>query len=332
MSDPKSLTIACMLMCLLTTVDAGEFDADAARPREVAAFVENYCSDCHNKMTAEAGVHLTGNRTHLDLLRERKLWLRALGQVHMGTMPPEGDAPEDEEREAFVDHLDAMFNRIDWQTVADPGRQSMARLMTIEYRNSVRDLFDVDLDAGVYLQRDPEGQTGFTNDRSGLSFSPKALEVYFKEAERAVDAVMGNSISRVVYDFAHSNIKRNHHELSHHRNDPDKIVDYNRVTYWFAQQAAYLLDRISQIQEARGSLLDNSLVLYGSGMEDGNVHEGKNIPVALFGGGGTVRTGQRLRCPPGSVLANLHLSLLRIHGIEAEDFNGVAVFGVEGLV
>ena len=152
------------------------------------------------------------------------------------------------------------------------------------------------------------------------------------DSTRVATLVMGHSISRVVYDFAHPDITRNHHDLSHHRNDPDKIVHYNHVTRWLASQAAYLLDRLSQVEDIGGSLLDNSLVLFGSGMKDGNVHEGKNVPVALFGGaGGKVRGGQKIECFKGSLLANLHLSLLHVYGIEADDFNGVARSTIAGI-
>ena len=73
----------------------------------------------------------------------------------------------------------------------DPGRQSLSRLTTIEYCNSVRDIFGIDLHAGVYLGRDPEGATGFTNDRDNLSFPLFAMQDYLREAERAVDAFLG---------------------------------------------------------------------------------------------------------------------------------------------
>lgn len=152
------------------------------------------------------------------------------------------------------------------------------------------------------------------------------------DSTRVATLVMGHSISRVVYDFADPKIRRNHHELSHHRNDPDKIRDYNIITTWFASQAAYFLRRMSEIDDGNGSLLDNSVVLYGSGMKDGNVHEPKNVPVALFGkAGGRLKTGRHLACPENSILSQLHLSLLRILGVEAEQFNEVAFQGVPGI-
>jgi hypothetical protein len=81
---------------------------------------------------------------------------------------------------------------------------------------------------------------------------------------------------------------------------------------------------MQSIDEGGTSLLHNSIVLYGSGMKDGNTHEPLNVPVALFGsGGGRLKTHQHISAPQDSVLANLHLTLLHSFGIEAKNFNGV---------
>ena len=80
-------------------------------------------------------------------------------------------------------------------------------------------------------------------------------------------------------------------------------------------------------------MLDNSIVLYGSGMKDGNTHEPLNVPVALFGsGGGHLKTGQHITAPEESVLANLHLTLLHAYGIDAENFNGVTSKTLGGVL
>jgi hypothetical protein len=144
------------------------------------------------------------------------------------------------------------------------------------------------------------------------------------DSTRVATLVMGHEISRVVYDFVDKKLKRNHHDFSHHRNDPEKIEGYNRITRWFGEQAAWLLGKMQSIDEGGTSLLHNSIVLYGSGMKDGNTHEPLNVPVALFGsGGGRLKTHQHISAPQDSVLANLHLTLLHSFGIEAKNFNGV---------
>ena len=152
------------------------------------------------------------------------------------------------------------------------------------------------------------------------------------DSTRVGTLVMGHSISRVIYDFVDPKITRNHHDYSHHRNDPKKIEGYNQITKWLAGQCATMLERMAAIDEGNGSLLDNSVVLFGSGMKDGNVHEPVNVPIALFGqAGGKLKTGRRIDCPDDSILAQLHLSVLHLFGIETENFNGVTSSPVPGL-
>ena len=68
-------------------------------------------------------------------------------------------------------------------------------------------------------------------------------------------------------------------------------------------------------------------------MKDGNTHEPLNVPVALFGSGsGRLKVGQHIQAPDGSVLSNLHLTLLHAYGIEAKDFNGVTSSTINGLL
>ena len=152
------------------------------------------------------------------------------------------------------------------------------------------------------------------------------------DSTRVATAVMGHSISRMVYDFVDSSIKTNHHDYSHHRNDPDKISRYIRINTWFSENAAYLLKKMSAIDEGTGSLLDHSVVLYGSGMKDGNTHEPLNIPIALFGGAsGRLKTDRLLQANEGTPIASLHLSLLEILGLPTKSYNDLTEKMIPGL-
>ena len=87
------------------------------------------------------------------------------------------------------------------------------------------------------------------------------------------------------------------------------------------------------IPEGEGTLLDHSLVLYGSGMKDGNTHDPVNVPIALFGGAsGRIKTGQHINCPEGTLLTNLHVNMQHIYGIPGDEFNGKPLKPVSGLV
>lgn len=90
---------------------------------------------------------------------------------------------------------------------------------------------------------------------------------------------------------------------------------------------------MQDIDQGDGSLLDNSVVMHGSGMKDGNVHEGVDIPIALFGNaGGMLKTNRLIACPIDTMLAQLHLLLLRLFGTHANVFNGVTSEPIANLI
>ncbi len=79
---------------------------------------------------------------------------------------------------------------------------------------------------------------------------------------------------------------------------------------------------MKNIDEGGRNLLDNSMVLYGSGLKDGNGHIRKDLPILLAGrGGGSLKPGRHIACGKGTPIANLHLSLLHRMGIESDRFN-----------
>jgi hypothetical protein len=106
-------------------------------------------------------------------------------------------------------------------------------------------------------------------------------------------------------------VPEGHHDLSHHGGDAEKLAKIQRINEYHMRQFAYFLERLDTIPEGDGSLLDNCMIVYGSGLGDGNRHNHDNLPVLLAGrGGGTLRTGRHLRYPIETPMTNLFLSLL----------------------
>jgi hypothetical protein len=104
------------------------------------------------------------------------------------------------------------------------------------------------------------------------------------------------------------------------------------VSRWYAQQVHYLVSKMRGIDEGNGSLLDNSIVLYGSEMKDGNGHIKEDLPLVLLGKGqGRVKTGQHASFDKGTPLANLHLTLAQQFGVEIASFNNVSTNTLGGL-
>ena len=121
------------------------------------------------------------------------------------------------------------------------------------------------------------------------------------------------------------------HQISHHRDEPDRRQQYETIINWHMVQVAYFLERVMSLDEGGTSLLDNSMVLFGSSLKDGNRHEHKNLPLLLAGRGkGTLRPGRRLRAEPDTPFCNLHLALLQRMGIKLDSF-GDSTGPLEGL-
>jgi hypothetical protein len=106
-------------------------------------------------------------------------------------------------------------------------------------------------------------------------------------------------------------VNEGHHELSHHGHDPEKIRKVREINRFHIAQLAYLLTRLKSIPEGDGTLLDHCMIAYGSGNSDGDRHNHDDLPILLAGrGGGTIRTGQHLRCTGETPVTNLWASML----------------------
>lgn len=110
-----------------------------------------------------------------------------------------------------------------------------------------------------------------------------------------------------------------HHELSHHQGDPEKIAQISAINRYHVEQFAYFLDRLKSLPEGDGTLLDHCMIVYGSGLSDGQSHKHHNLPVLLAGGGcGTLRPGRHIRYPAETPMTNLFVALLDRMGVPAE--------------
>jgi hypothetical protein len=112
-----------------------------------------------------------------------------------------------------------------------------------------------------------------------------------------------------------------HHPLSHHGNDPDKIARMAKINRFHVSLFAEFLEKLKSTPEGESNLLDHSLLLYGSGMGNPNVHDHVNLPILVAGGGAHgLKGGRHLRFDTPVPLANLHLTLLDRAGLRLEKF------------
>ncbi|WP_164104187.1 DUF1552 domain-containing protein [Candidatus Laterigemmans baculatus] len=124
-----------------------------------------------------------------------------------------------------------------------------------------------------------------------------------------------------------------HHQLSHHQNKEEPVAKLQKIDQYLAENFAYFLEKMDSVKEADGrSLLDNSIVLYGSGLGDGNRHTHHDLPIILAGsGGGQLQTGRHLKLKDETPMANLFLSMLDLLGTPAESI-GDSTGRLPGLV
>ena len=121
--------------------------------------------------------------------------------------------------------------------------------------------------------------------------------------------------------YAEIGLPEAHHAMSHHGNDPEKMAVFSKLNTYHVETLAYFLKKLQAIPDGDGTLLDHAIVLYGSGMSDGNVHNNFNVPVVVVGGRDQHMKGNRhLRYPKGTPLANLSLSLMDKFGVNVERF------------
>jgi hypothetical protein len=143
------------------------------------------------------------------------------------------------------------------------------------------------------------------------------------DVTRFTTFMLGNAGSNRSYDFL--GVTGGHHELSHHGGDAGKNDALTTIGTWEVQQLAYLLDKMSKVDEGGESLLDHSVVFFSSEIEDGDSHSHFNMPILLAGkGGGAFTPGRHLVFEDEPSVGNLFVSILQAFGM------GDSAFGDDG--
>ena len=123
-----------------------------------------------------------------------------------------------------------------------------------------------------------------------------------------------------------------HHPTSHHGNDPEKLLKISKINTFHVSLFAEFLDKLQATPDGDGSLLDNTVYLYGSGMGNSSLHDHENLPILVAGGAACgLRGGRHIRYDAGTPLANLHLTLLDRVGVRLDSF-GDSTGRIENLV
>lgn len=147
---------------------------------------------------------------------------------------------------------------------------------------------------------------------------------YQSDATRISTFMFANEGSNRPYPMI--GVTDGHHDLSHHGNDAKKQAKISQINTFHIDQFAYLVGKLATMPEGDGTVLDHCMLVYGSGIGDGNRHNHNDLPVLLVGGAnGTIATGRHLQYPKNTPLNNLYLNLLDRMGVPTDslgDSNG----------
>jgi hypothetical protein len=193
-----------------------------------------------------------------------------------------------------------------------------------QYLTDVREIERRVQKAGQQLSDDlpvPAAPTGVPRDVEEHIKLMYDLQVLAWQAEitRVSTFLMCKELSGATYPK--SGIRDAFHTLSHHSNVKDNIERFSVLNTYHVGLFAYFLEKLRATPDGDGTLLDHSMVLYGSGMSDGNQHNHTDLPIVVAGGAsGRLKGGRHLRHPKNTPMANLLVAMLDTLGIETDKF------------
>jgi hypothetical protein len=136
---------------------------------------------------------------------------------------------------------------------------------------------------------------------------------------RVFTFMMAREVSQRTYPGL--GIPEPHHAVSHHSNKPELIAKHTKINTFHMQLFSRFIERLRSTPDGDGTLLDHSVIAYGSGMSEGNGHTGAPLPLVLVGrGAGRIRGKNHIRTPQGTPAANLLLSLGHKFDAEQDTF------------
>ena len=110
-----------------------------------------------------------------------------------------------------------------------------------------------------------------------------------------------------------------HHETSHHSRNPEKLENLKKINKFHVEQLAYILQKMQSVKEGNRTLLDNTMLVYGGGISDGDRHNHDDLPLLIAGGaGGTLKGGQHIKYKNGTPMTNLLVTMLDRFGVPGE--------------
>ena len=204
-----------------------------------------------------------------------------------------------------------------------------------EYLTSVRDVeVSLELDKRWSRVPKPKAQMAEPEDRSLVEDIPVMYDLIALALQTDSTRVASFEMAGTGFDTGFFGLSQGYHALSHHGQKPDRIKGLTTIEYYQMEQLSRFLDKLKSLKEpdSNGNLLDSTMVLFGSGMGNGNAHVNIDLPIILAGAG--FKTGEHKAYPSSQgkrvPLCNLYLSMLQRFGVET-DFFGTSTGTLTGL-
>jgi len=235
----------------------------------------------------------------------------------------EGGSPADrraalKRRASLLDWVRDDISRLQNSLGADDRRRVGQYLDSI--REVERRIQKAESDAGDQLPDldRPVGVPASYADHAKLMFDLQALAMQ-GDVTRVITFQLARETSTRTYPEI--GVADPHHPLTHHGNDPEKIARMAKINAFHVSLFAYYLEKLRSTPDGAGTLLDHSVILYGSGMGNPNVHDHVNLPIIVAGGAaGRMKGGRHITYAEPTPLANLHLTLLEKVGVRLDRF------------
>jgi uncharacterized protein DUF1552 len=164
----------------------------------------------------------------------------------------------------------------------------------------------------------PLGAPPAWEDHVKLMFDLQALALQ-ADITRVITFQLAREVSTRTYPQI--GVPDAHHPTSHHQNDPEKLAKLEKINTYHVSLFAYFLDKLKSTPDGGGTLLDNSMYLFGSGMGNPDVHDHSKLPILVAGGGaGSMKGGHHIEYEAATPLSNLLLTMLNKAGVESDSF------------
>jgi hypothetical protein len=232
-----------------------------------------------------------------------------------------GDTPEERatlshRRASVLDMINGRANELKAdlgptdRAVLDGYLESVRETERRVEKASQRDLTGIDLpDTPIGELPDFDAQVKLMFDLIALSFQADITRV-------ASYIMVAEGTNRT---YNHIGVSDAFHPLSHHANNKERIEKLVKVQRYHVERFAEFVDKLAKTPDGEGSLLDHSMLMYGSNMSNSDRHNNYPLPIILVGGArGALKGGQHVQLPEYTTLSNLHLTVLNKAGVEVK--------------